>query len=390
MNQDKYNLSDKIILAIREVLGEGSIDLHAPHLKGNEKKYLNECIDSTYVSSVGQFVSQFEKELSEYVDSKNVIAVSSGTAALQIALRVAGVRRDDEVIMPSLTFAATANSASYLGAIPHFVDIEKNRLGLDPCALKEWLEFISESKNNECWNKSTGRRIKAVVPMHTFGHPSKIDEILKVAYNHHLTVIEDSAESLGSYYKGKHTGTFGKLGIISFNGNKIITTGGGGAILTDDPQLAELSRHLSTTAKLPHPWKYVHNDVGYNYRMPNINAAIGCAQLERIDYIIRTKRELYKKYKSAFKSVKGVQLLSEPSDSVSNYWLQTIILDEEHTAYRDDILKRTNDSLIKTRAAWDLLSSLDPYKSSPKAPLRVSEEVVGRLINLPSSPGLFD
>lgn len=382
----KTTLAENILDVLKKTLGDGPIGLHEPEFLGNEKEFLIDCINSTFVSSVGPYVSRFEVELQEYTGAKFAIATVNGTSALHISLVLAGVEANHEVLVPALTFVATANAVKYCGAIPHFVASEPGTLGIDPTALRDYLERTTRQIGGHCINGATGRVIKALVPMHTFGHPSDLIELSKIAKDFNLILVEDAAESLGSFYQGKHTGTFGKLGALSFNGNKIITTGGGGAILTNDPDLATRARHLTTTAKLPHPWEFIHDEVGFNYRMPNINAAVGCAQLEQLNSRLAMKRNLYKEYQNSFKELNGVTLFGEPEESRSNYWLQTLILSEENSDFRDEILQVTNSSGIGTRPAWRLLCDLDPFSSSPRMPLESTRALANRLINIPSNP----
>lgn len=381
-------IAGSIITALRSVLGEGNFALHEPCFGGNEQRYVLDCIASTYVSSVGTYVDRFENELSSYTGARRAVAVMNGTAALQVALQLAGVQANDEVIIPALTFVATANAAHYLGAIPHFADSEETTLGLDPLALREWLKTTAEHAGDAYRNRQTGRRLRAMVPMHTFGHPCDIDGLLAVAHDYRLAMVEDAAESLGSFYQGQHTGTFGLLGTLSFNGNKIVTAGGGGAILTNDERLADRAKHLTTTAKQPHRWDYVHDEIGYNFRMPNLNAALGCAQLEQLLEFIASKRRLFARYQDAFSSIQEVRLMEEPSGSISNYWLQTMILAKSVAEKSDELLQTINDAGLMTRPAWRLMHQLAPYQECPRAPLPVAESLGQRLINLPSSAGL--
>jgi len=369
-------------------LGEGNFPLHEPRFTGNEQHYVQECIASTYVSSVGAYVDRFESELAAYTGARRAVAVVNGTAALQVALQLGGVKENDEVIIPALTFVATANAVQHLGAVPHFADSEEYTLGLDPRALRDWLKSVAEPAGDEYRNRQTGRRIKALVPMHTFGHPCDLEGLLAVAHDYRLNLVEDAAESLGSLYHGQHTGTFGLLGTVSFNGNKIITTGGGGAILTNDDRLADHAKHLTTTAKLPHRWDYEHDEVGYNFRMPNLNAALGCAQLEQLPEFFASKRRLMGRYQAAMKDIAEVRLMTEPSNSDSNYWLQTLVLVDAIADQRDGILQATNDAGLMTRPAWRLMHQLAPHQECPRAPLPVVESLAQRLINLPSSAGL--
>jgi len=382
------NIADSIIHALRNALGEGNFPLHEPRFTGNEQRYVQECMDSTYVSTVGAYVERFERELAAYTGARRAVAVVNGTAALQVALQLAGVKAKDEVIVPALTFVATANAVHYLGAIPHFADSDETTLGLDPGALRDWLKSIAEAAGDGYRNRQTGCRISALVPMHTFGHPCDLEGVLAVAHDYRLTLVEDAAESLGSRYQGQHTGTFGLLGTLSFNGNKIITTGGGGAILTNDERLADHAKHLTTTAKLPHRWDYVHDEVGYNFRMPNLNAALGCAQLEQLPEFLASKRRLFERYQEALAHIDEVRLMREPSGCESNYWLQTLVLSDAIADQRDAILQATNDAGLMMRPAWELMHRLTPYVDCPRAPLPVAESLAQRLINLPSSTGL--
>jgi aminotransferase in exopolysaccharide biosynthesis len=384
-------LVDQIIHAVQTVTGASGttpVALHEPLFDGNEWRYLKECLDSNYVSSVGKFVNQFEHELADYTGAKFAIAVVNGTAALHVALLLAGVVRDDEVLIPSLTFIATANATSYIGATPHFVDCNERTLGVDPVALRAYLKKCTEIRNKVCFNINTGQVIRALVPMHTFGHPADIEGLLAVAHDFHLVLIEDAAESLGSRVNGRHTGTFGLMGALSFNGNKVITTGGGGAILCNDEQLARNAKHLTTTAKLPHGWAFSHDQIGFNYRMPNINAALGCAQLEQLDSFLAAKRALYEKYKTAFADIAEVKLVQQPNHCTSNYWLQTLLLNKAQANLRDIILNASHDQGLLLRPAWQLLHTLPPYQHCPHMPLTVAKSLEQRIINLPSSVGL--
>ena len=386
--QDSKTLTNAVVGAIRGVVGPGKVALHEPSFEGNEWLYLKECLDSTFVSSVGKFVDQFEDELATYTGAKYAISVVNGTAALQIALKLAGVQASDEVLVPALTFVATANVVTYCNAIPHFVDSEEGTLGIDTSKLRDYLQRNTTQQSGKCVNNLSGRIVRALVPMHTFGHPSDIDGLLSIAKDFNIVLVEDAAESLGSFYHGQHTGTFGLFGTLSFNGNKTITTGGGGAILTNNEALARHAKHLTTTAKIPHAWEFRHDEIGYNYRMPNINAALGCAQLEKLSDKLASKRELYKRYQSAFAQVDGVSLFSEPENSQSNYWLQTLVLDGSESENRDLILESTNNTGIMTRPAWELMNDLEPFKGFPSMDLSTSKSLLERIINIPSSPGL--
>ena len=379
------NLADQVIEAIRSVVGPGTVALHEPSFNGNEIAYLTECINSTYVSSVGKFVDRFEKELAEYTGAKYVVAVVNGTAALHIALKLAGVLPGDEVLIPALTFVATANSVIYCNATPHFVDSEELTLGIDSTKLREYLKANTEQVSNICININTGKVIRAIVPMHTFGHPSDLDGLLSVANDFNIAMVEDAAEALGSYYGGQHVGTFGKLGTLSFNGNKTITTGGGGAIVTDDESIARHAKHLVTTAKLPHAWEFNHDEVGFNYRMPNLNAALGCAQLEQLPAKLNFKRELFNKYQRAFEEVEEINLFAEPVKSKSNYWLQTLLLKKGDFSKRDSILASTNAAGLMTRPAWTLINKLEPFKIYQSMELNCALSLEKRIINIPSS-----
>jgi aminotransferase in exopolysaccharide biosynthesis len=381
-------ITEQIVAAIRSVVGAGPAALHEPSFNGNEWLYLKECLDSTFVSSVGKFVDRFEVELAAFTGAKHVIAVVNGTAALHIALKLAGVKADDEVLIPALTFVATANAVTYCGATPHFVDSEARTLGVDAAKLRDYLASHTEQRSGQCVNRATGRVIRALLPMHTFGHPADLDGLLAVAHDFNLALVEDAAESLGSYYHGRHTGTFGLMGTLSFNGNKTITTGGGGAILTNDPELARHAKHLTTTAKVPHAWEYRHDEVGYNYRMPNLNAALGCAQLEQLPAMLAAKRELFQRYQAAFAPMVGVKLIPEPEQCQSNYWLQTLLLDAEQADQRDPILKATNVAGSMTRPAWILMHELTPFKDCPRMDLAGAQSLSQRMINIPSSSDL--
>lgn len=369
---------------IREAFGtQEFIPLHAPYFGGNEKKYLNETIDSTFVSSVGVFVTRFEEMMAKYTGSKYAVACVNGTNALHMAMLVCGVQREDEVLSQALTFIATANAISYIGAKPVFIDVDRDTMGMSPVALRNFLESNAEKKSDGfSYNKTTGKRISACIPMHTFGLPLRIDEIAEICDAWNIVLIEDAAESLGSYYKGKHTGTFGKFGVFSFNGNKTITCGGGGALITDDEQLAKRAKHLTTQAKMPHPWKFRHDEIGFNYRMPNLNAALACAQLEQLDKILQNKRELAEKYNEFFKQTSFV-FVKEPLYSKANYWLNALILKDENE--RDHFLQETNEKGVMTRPIWDLMSSLEMFKDCRNDGLVNSRWLEERVVNIPSS-----
>lgn len=374
----------EIISAIRRVTGPGAAPLHEPVFAGREWQYVKDCLDSTYVSSVGAEVGRFEAELADLTGANHAVAVVNGTAALHVALLLAGVRAGDEVLVPALTFVATANAVAYCGAIPHFVDSESRTLGVDPAALRDYLASTTELRNGIRTNRQTGRPLRALVPMHTFGHPADLDGLLALSRDFGLALVEDAAESLGSTYRGRHTGTFGMLGTLSFNGNKTVTTGGGGAILTNDIELARRARHITTTAKVPHRWEYRHDETGFNYRMPNLNAALGRAQLEQLPRFVDAKRTLYRRYADAFADISGATMFVEPADCRSNYWLQTLVLSDVLAPRRDEILAATNDAGLMTRPAWQLLNELPPYADCPSMPLPAAQALVRRIINLPS------
>ena len=383
---------DSVIKFIREIynIEKEFIPLHAPVFSGNEKKYLEECIDSTFVSSVGKYVTQFEQMTAEFVGSKYAVAAVNGTAALEIALLLVGVERDTEVITQPLTFVATANAIKHTQAEPVFVDVDLDTMGMSPKSLRTWLEENVElkimAKQSQPCNKSTGRRISAIVPMHTFGHPCRIDEIIAIANEYSIPVVEDSAESLGSYYKGQHTGTFGQVGIFSYNGNKTITTGGGGMIITDNESIAKRAKHITTTAKVPHPWEYVHDEVGYNYRLTNLAAALGVAQMEQLPTILKSKRDTaleYKKFFSELQSKPQPEFIAEPTNARSNYWLNAIKLENKQA--RDEFLKFTNEAGIMTRPVWRLMNEMAMFKSCQSGSLSNSQWLESKVINIPSS-----
>jgi len=389
-----------IISFIRELYKEpvDFVPLHAPVFNGNEKKYLEECIDSTFVSSVGKFVDQFELEIAKYTGAKKAVACVNGTSALHLALKLVGVEHDDEVITQPLTFIATANAITYCGAQPVFLDVDIDTMGLSPVKLEAWLKqnvMLKNSKretrnfepgtlNFEPFNKTTGRRISACVPMHTFGHPCRIDEIIEICKKYGIPVIEDAAESLGSYFKNQHTGTFGEIGVLSFNGNKILTTGGGGMLLFQDEELANHAKHLTTQAKVPHPWEFSHNETGYNYRMPNINAALGLAQLEQLPAFLQSKRQIANAYMEFFSTLTSTSIfISEPPATQSNYWLNCILLANKEE--RDNFLKYTNERGVMTRPAWRLMNELPMFSDCQKSGLKNASKLGSRLVNIPSS-----
>lgn len=374
---------DEIINFIKQQYpNQEFIALHEPRFLGNEKKYLNECIDSTFVSSIGKFVDRFEEEFAKTVGCKYAVATVNGTSALHVALLLAGVKREDEVLTQALSFVATANAISYCGAKPVFLDVDLDTMGLSPDALTEFLQKNCELKDGVCINKTTGKKVSACVPMHTFGHPCRIDAIKTICETWHIELVEDGAESLGSYYKNKHTGTFGKLGAFSFNGNKIITSGGGGVIVTDNESLAKKAKHLTTTAKVPHSYEYVHDAIGFNYRMPNLNAALLCAQLEQLESFLKDKCALAKKYESFFSEMTEVKFFKEPQDAKSNYWLNAILFANKKE--RDNFLDSANSKNVMCRPIWQLLNRLDIYSNSQSDGLNNSCVLADRVVNIPS------
>lgn len=375
-------LFSDVIKFIRKTYNtDGFLPLHEPVFFGNEKKYLNECIDSTFVSSVGKFVDQFEQMVADYTGGKYAIAIVNGTAALHVALELVGVGRQNEVITQALSFVATCNAISYCGATPVFVDVDRDTMGLSPESLSTFLNAHSEQRKGGCYNKTTGKKIAAVVPMHTFGLPCRIDEIACICDRYNIPLVEDVAESLGSYYKGKHTGTFGQVSAFSFNGNKTITTGGGGMLITGDEALARRAKHITTTAKIPHAYEFVHDEVAYNYRMPNLNAALGCAQMESLEIILKNKRELALQYEHFFED-KEIELVTQLSESQTNYWLNAVILKNKQE--RDEFLVATNEAGVMTRPIWRLMIKLDMFKSCQSGDLINSHWLEERVVNIPS------
>ena len=374
----------QVLEAIRSVV-QGEASLHAPEFAGNERAYVLDTIDSGWVSSVGSYVDRFESLVAEICGVGSAVAAVNGTAALHIALLLGGVRPGDEVLTPSLTFIATANAVTYCGATPHFVDASEETLGVDPVALDAHLREVGHRGPNGLVNRRTGRPIRALLPMHTFGHPADVDALVDVCERQGLVLVEDAAESIGSTYKGKPMGGFGRIGAVSFNGNKTVTTGGGGAVVTNDPDLGRRAKHLTTQAKVPHRWEYVHDEIGFNYRLPNINAALGCAQLEQLDRFVEEKRRLANRYLDAFDGLDGVRAFREPSFARSNYWLNAMVLDEPDVTLRDEILEITNDAGLMTRPVWRLMHRLPMYAEHPRMELPVAESLEARLINMPSS-----
>jgi aminotransferase in exopolysaccharide biosynthesis len=382
-------LANDIIKSIRKVVGRQKHHLHEPLFFGNEIKYLKKTISTNLVSSVGPFVKKFEDQITKFTKSKYTISIVNGTEALHLSLVACGVKNNDEVLVPTITFVGTANAIVYSGAIPHFIDSETETLGIDPLKLEKYLKKITIKKGKFYFNKKTKRKIRAIIPVHVFGNICQIDSILKIAKKYNLLVIEDAAEALGSFFKNKHAGTFGLVGCFSFNGNKIMTTGGGGAIITNNKLLAKKIKHLSATAKINHRWEYIHDAVGYNFRMPNLNAALGLAQLENLNFFIKKKRILYKKYFNVFKNVRHVSLFKELKNAKSNYWLQTLILEKSNSRFKNKILNESFKSGLYLRPAWKLISNLKPFRSNPKMDLRGSEEIYKKIINLPSGQSIL-
>jgi perosamine synthetase len=381
---------DQLVAIIKKNLPhtDKTISLHEPYFSGNEWHYVKECLDTGWVSSVGKYVDKFEHDLAQYTGAKYAVAVVNGTSALHICYLLAGVRAGDEVLVPTLTFVGTINPISYCGAFPHFIDTEEQSLGIDPVLLDAYLQDITELRGDICLNRITGRPIRALCVMHTLGHPVDLDALVELCNKYHLALIEDAAEALGSFYKNTHVGHRGLIGALSFNGNKIMTTGGGGAILTDHAELAKQAKHMTTTAKLAHPWAFEHDQVAYNYRLPNINAALGCAQLEKLTDFITVKRRLAQQYQQAFANVAGVRFMQEPVHSRSNYWLNALLLDKSFAHLRDPLLTTLSLHKIKSRPLWNLQHTLAMYQHCPRMPLPVAENLYQRLVKLPSSVSL--
>lgn len=380
----------QIVDRVRQVIGpsEEFVPLHAPEFRGREWEMIKECLDTGWVSSVGSYVDRFEREVAAASGVRYGVAVVNGTAALHIALLLAGVLPGDEVILPTLTFVATANAVIHAGGVPHLVDSSETTLGLDPEALASHLERIALPGANGPVNRESGRRIAALIPMHAFGFPVDMEPLMALSSRWNIPVIEDAAEALGSCYRGKPCGSFGCLATLSFNGNKIITTGGGGAIVTDDEALAKRAKHLTTTSKVPHSWAFFHDEVGYNYRLPNLNAALGCAQLEHLPSRVTAKRRLANRYAARFADFEGARILREAEGSESNYWLNTLILDRSHADRRDAVLEALNGAGLMARPVWTLMHRLPMYSNCPRANLSVAEGLEAQVISLPSSAGL--
>ncbi len=361
------------------------VALHEPYINGNEWKYVKDCLDTGWLSSVGKYVSCFENAIEDYTGAKHAIAVTNGTAALEMCLRLLDIQPQSEVLIPTLSFVATANAVDYCYAIPHFVDVDTNSFGVSPDKLSEYLGKIAKLENGQCINRLTGNTIHSLIAVHIFGHPADLDPLLDICEKYHIHLIEDAAESLGSFYKNRHTGNFGKVAALSFNGNKIVTSGGGGAILTNDDNIAKLAHHLTTTAKVQHAWEYYHDQVGFNYRLPNINAAIGLAQMEQLPDFLEKKRKIAQYYLEIFSKYEGITVLQEPQYATSNYWLNALILDDSNLHLVDEILKLSHSSNIFTRPAWQLLHTLPMFRNNQKMNLYNAELIVNRLICIPSS-----
>lgn len=381
---------EELLSLLRKTLGEARepLQLHEPEFNEADVELVTDCVRSGWVSSVGKYVDQFERDLEKITGARRAVAVCNGTAALHVCLKVAGVEPDDEVLVPSLTFVATANAIRYQFAIPHFVDVETATLGVDPDKLRKYLEAATEIKNNQLFNIKTGRKIKALIVMHAFGHPCRMEKLVEVAQDFKLELIEDAAESLGSYYKNKHTGTFARLAALSFNGNKIVTTGGGGAVLISDEDLGKHVKHLTTTAKLSHPWAFNHDEVGYNYRLPNLNAALGCAQLRKLGSFVEDKRKLANRYLKNSQDYSLLKFCAEPADSKSNYWLNTVLIESMTQEDQPQLFEHCHKAGYITRPAWTPLHRLKMYSSFPKMDLTNTEWLAARLVNLPSSAKL--
>lgn len=384
------DLEQRVLSGVRSVLGpsDTTIALHEPDLGARESELVQDCLDSTFVSTVGRYVGEFEEMLAAYTGAKHAVAVVNGTAALHVALELAGVEAGDEVIVPAMSFVATANAVAHCHAIPHFVDSDAGTLGLSPVALENHMSDVAERTAGGVRNRRTGRRLAAIVPMHAFGHAVDMHRLVQLAEHWGIPIVEDAAESLGSTWHGRHMGTFGLLGAMSFNGNKIVTTGGGGAILTNDPGIARRAKHLTTTAKRPHRWEFFHDEVAWNYRMPNLNAALGCAQMERLPDFVERKRALAARYQAAFADQADIAFVAEPEHCHSNYWLNTVRLAPATIEVRDKVLAALNDANYQSRPVWTLMHLLPMYQNSPRAELPVATELAASLVNLPSSAKL--
>lgn len=383
-------LAERIVRAVRGIISNDKAALHEPEFAGNEWAYVKDCIDTGWVSSVGAYVDRFERLIAELTGARHAVATVNGTAALHVSLLLAGVRPGNEVLIPALTFIATANAVVYAGATPHFVDSDPRTLGVDPAALDAHLHDVAELRDGHCINRRTGAVIRALMPMHTFGHPVDLDALVALAERWNLVLVEDAAEALGSSYKGRACGRFGRIAAFSFNGNKVVTTGGGGAIVTDDPELGRLAKHLTTTARVPHRWSFIHDRIGFNYRLPNINAALGCAQLERLPDMLARKRALAQRYIAAFGNFHGASVVEQPAGTESNYWLVALKLDTADEAARDAVLDALNADGLMARPVWTLMHKLPMFADCPRMDMPQAEVLELQLINLPSSPKLAD
>tara|TARA_Y100000389_G_C17444290_1_gene510588 strand:+ start:326 stop:1501 length:1176 start_codon:yes stop_codon:yes gene_type:complete len=389
MNLKNNNIKKKVIDLVSDVVGKGPKALHIPLIKEIERNYVLKCLKTNVVSSVGEYTNKFEKLLKNFTKAKYVLLVNSGTSSLHLSMMGCDLKNNDEVLMPAFNFIASANAVSYLGGIPHFVEIENKTLGIDPKKLEKYLKKILIKKGRFYINKITKNKVKAIIVTHVFGHAAKIDYLIRLLKKYKIFIVEDASEALGSYYKNKHLGTFADIGTLSFNGNKIITTGGGGAILTNNKKIFEKLKHISTTAKRKHRWEYSYDKIGYNYRMPSINAALGCAQLKNLNNFIKAKRKLYIKYKENLKNDAHLEIFKEPKNCKSNYWLQSLLLKTKNKKLQEKILKKLNDLGYSCRPPWNLLISNSPYKSNPSMNLNVSKEMRYKIINLPSSPSII-
>ena len=383
-------ISAKLIyILIKKTIGKGSHRLHEPLFSGTEIKYINDTIKKNFVSSAGIYGDKFEKKIKKFTKAKHAIAVINGTQGLFISMQALGIKENQEILVPALTFVGTVNAICYTGAEPHFVDSNIADLGIDCKKLEIYLNKISKIKNNKCVNKKTGRIISGIIPVHIFGHSCDIENIIRIAKKFRLKIIEDAAEAVGSFYKKKHLGTFGDVGCLSFNGNKIITTGGGGVVLTNKKNLANKIKHLANTAKIKHKWEYIHDDIGYNFRMPSLNAALGLAQIEKINIFLKAKRKLFHKYSKNFSKLIGASIFREGKNLKSNYWLQTLILDKKYKYLKNELLNYCYKKKVFLRPTWKLISSLKPYKKKQKMDLSGARDIVDRAINLPSSQSLL-
>ena len=380
-----HKISKKIVKIFKKKIKLNKVYLHEPDLNKSDSVYLKDCINQNAVSAAGKFIQKFENKILNLTKAKYAISTNSGTSALHISCILMNVKENDEVLVPAFTFVATANAIKYCGAIPHFIDIEENHFGVNVNKLDNYLKEISIKKGNFCFNKKTGRKIKAIMPVHVFGHFMKINELIKLAKKYNLSIIEDAAEAIGSYYKNKHAGTFGHIGVLSFNGNKTITCGAGGVILTNNKKVAQKARHLIANAKIAHPYNYIHDEVGFNYRMANLNAALGYSQIKRIKKILKKKRKLFNFYNKIFKGNTYFKLINEPKKSKSNFWLQTILINEKYSKFTEKIIEDLNDKKIYVRPGWELMNNLKHFKNCPKMDLSIAKRICKRIINIPSS-----